>query len=244
MSLSGVLWRQNRGYTSRFSKATPIQSFNVNGFNVAPSTSVRSLGVTLDRHLQMSEHVNSLCKSAFFSLKNISKIRKFLNHENTERLVHAFISSKIDYCNSILYGLPGEELDKIQRVQNAAARLVTKNKKFTNITPVLTRLHWLPVKARIDYKIILTVFKALNNMTPDYILELLQIYNPPRSLRSSNQNLLIIPKTATKTYGDRAFYSAAPTLWNNIPQSIRNCQTLHSFKSNLKTYLFRKYYNI
>ncbi|XP_068671160.1 uncharacterized protein [Montipora foliosa] len=184
--------------SSCFSKTPPIHTFNVNGYRI----SVRSLGVTLDRHLQMSQHVNMLCKSAFFSLKNISKIRKFLDRDNTKRLVHAFISSKIDYCNSILIGLPNEEIDKIQHVQNAAARLISGTKKYASITPILIKLHWLPVIARIEYKILLTVFKSLNNLAPEYISELLNQYNPPRALRSANKNLLIVPKTLNKTYGD------------------------------------------
>ena len=230
--------------SSRFSKTPPIHAFNVNGYRISPSHSVRSLGVTLDRHLQMSQHVNMLCKSAFFSLKNISKIRKFLDRDNTERLVHAFISSKIDYCNSILIGLPNEEIDKIQRVQNAAARLISGTKKYASITPILIKLHWLPVIARIEYKILLTVFKSLNNLAPEYISELLNQYNPPRALRSANKNLLIVPKTLNKTYGDRAFYAAAPKLWNNLPQAIRDCNSITSFKSNLKTHLFRKHYKL
>ena len=229
--------------SSRFSKTPPIHAFNVNGYRISPSHSVRSLGVTLDRHLQMSQHVNMLCKSAF-SLKNISKIRKFLDRDNTERLVHAFISSKIDYCNSILIGLPNEEIDKIQRVQNAAARLISGTKKYASITPILIKLHWLPVIARIEYKILLTVFKSLNNLAPEYISELLNQYNPPRALRSANKNLLIVPKTLNKTYGDRAFYAAAPKLWNNLPQVIRDCNSITSFKSNLKIYLFRKHYKL
>ena len=94
-----------------------------------------------------------------FNLKNISKIRTFLDRDNTERLVHAFISSKIEYCNSILIGLPNEEIDKIQRVQNAAARLISGTKKYASITSILIKLHWLPFIARIEYKILLTVFK-------------------------------------------------------------------------------------
>ena len=230
--------------SSRFSKTPPIHAFNVNGYRISPSHSVRSLGVTLDRHLQMSQHVNMLCKSAFFSLKNISKIRKFLDRDNTERLVHAFISSKIDYCNSILIGLPNEEIDKIQRVQNAAARLISGTKKYASITPILIKLHWLPVIARIEYKILLTVFKSLNNLATEYISELLNQYNPPRALRSANKNLLIVPKTLNKTYGDRAFYAAAPKLWNNLPQAIRDCNSITSFKLNLKTHLFRKHYKL
>jgi len=102
-------------------------------------------------------------------------------------------------CNSILIGLPATELDKLQRLQNTAARLVVRAKKNDHITPILKRLHWLPVRARIDFKILLITYKALNNLAPDYIKELVVEYKPGRSLRSSAQNLLVIPPTKTKT---------------------------------------------
>ena len=117
-------------------------------------------------------------------------------------------------------------------------------KKYASITPILIKLYWLPVIARIEYKILLTVFKSLNNLAPEYISELLNQYNPPRALRSANKNLLIVPKTLNKIYGDRAFYAAAPKLWNNLPQTIRDCNSITSFKSNLKTHLFRKHYKL
>lgn len=106
-------------------------------------------------------------------LINISKIRKYLTEETTEILVHAFVSSKLDYCNSLLYGLPKHMISSLQSVQNTAARIVTLTKKFDHITPVLIQLHWLPVHFQILFKVLLLVYKALNGMAPLYIMELL-----------------------------------------------------------------------
>ena len=112
-----------------------------------------------------------------------------------ERLIHAFVSSKLDHCNSILLGLPSYELEKLQRLQNTAARLTVRAKKSTHITPVLKSLHWLPVKEKIVFKIVLVTYKILHGFAPAYLNELLLNYTPHRLLRSSSLNLLSIPKT-------------------------------------------------
>ena len=157
----------------------------------------------------------------------------------TERLVHAFITSKLDMCNSILIGLPSTELDELQCLQNTAARLVVRAKKNEHITLILKRLHCLLVKARIDLSILLITYKVLHNQAPDYIKELLVEYKPSRSLRSSTQNLFAVPPTKSKT-GDRAFQVATPKLWNSTPSSIRLASSLTSFKSLVNTFLFKK----
>ena len=118
----------------------------------------------------MVEHVNKICKTSYYHLRNISKIRKYLTEETTEILVHAFVTSKLDYCNSLLYGLPKHIIGSLQSVQNTAARIVTLTKKFDHITPVLIQLHWLPVHFRILFKVLLLVYKALNGMAPLYII--------------------------------------------------------------------------
>ena len=112
------------------------------------------IGVTLDESLSMAPHVTAVCKSAFFHLRNISKIRKFLNTETTKSLVHAFITSKVDYCNSLLYGVPKYLLLRLQRVLICAARIVFKSNKYDHITPLLKELHWLPIEQWIKFKII------------------------------------------------------------------------------------------
>ena len=140
-----------------------------------------------------------------------------LSSSATERLIHAFVSSKLDYCNSILLGLPSYELEKLQRLQNTAARLTVRAKKSAHITPVLKSLHWLPVKERIIFKILLVTYKILHGFAPACLNELLLNFTPHRLLRSSSLNLLSIPKTKTVTYGDRSFSVIAPKLWNDFP---------------------------
>ena len=118
------------------------------------------------------------------------RIRKHLSRNSTETLIHAFVSSRLDYCNSLLYGLPQAQLDKIQRVQNAAARLIFKQPKFSHITPVLHQLHWLPIKYRNEFKILLFTFKAIHGMAPDYICKLISRNSSTRySIRSSQRIL-------------------------------------------------------
>ena len=124
-----------------------IDAITVGSSRVTPCTSVRNLGAWFDSQLTMNTHVNKVCSAAYFHLYNIKRIRKYLSQDTTEKLLHAFFSSRIDYCNSLLYGLPAKQLDKLQRVQNTAARIIFFLPKFCHITPVLVRLHWLPIKS-------------------------------------------------------------------------------------------------
>lgn len=139
-----------------------------------------------------TKHVTSTCKVCFFHFRNISKIGDCLSSADTERLVHAFITSKLDSANSLLYGLPTILISHLQNVQNAAARIITGTKKYDHIKPVLKQLHWLPVNQRINYKILLLTYKALDGQAPSYVTELLEPYAPTRNLRSSSKNLLKI----------------------------------------------------
>ena len=210
---------------------------------ITRSNEVRNIGVWFDKTLNMEKHINMTCKSAFYHLRNIAAIRKFISSKDCETLIHAFIRSKIDYCNSLLSGLPAQQLKKLQHVQNSAARLLTLSKKHEHITPILQDLHWLPISERINYKIILLTFKALNNMAPEYLKELLHRYTPKRQLRSSTKNLLEVPKFNMKSYGQRSFSVRAPQLWNNLPEHIKNCSNINTFKKYLKTFLFKNFYD-
>ena len=131
---------------------------------------------------------------------------------------------------------------RLQHVQNSAARPLTGTRKQEHITPVLKELHWLPVTVRIRFKILLMTFKCLNLLAPRYLTDLLTAYKPSRSLRSSTKHLLVQPCCNLKTYGERAFSVAAPRLWNALPLNIRNCKTITTFKSALKTHLFKSYF--
>ena len=148
------------------------------------------------------------------------------------------ISSRLDYCNSLLLGAPDSLLRQLQLVQNTAARVVTRSRKSCSATALLKRLHWLPVEYRIVFKTLLLTFKALNGLAPEYICELLKHYSPARTLRSSQSVILLVPMTATKC-GEKCFSVQAPRLWNSLPDAIKSCDTIEHFKSSLKTHLFR-----
>ena len=129
----------------------------------------------------MGTHITKTCSSAFYYLYNIRHIRKYLSRESTEKLVHAFISSRLDYCNSLLYGIPEYQTMKLQRVMNASARLIYRAHKFCHITPLLAELHWLPVCSRIHYKIPLITFKILHGLSPKHLSDLISIQQPSSS---------------------------------------------------------------
>ena len=182
---------------------------------------------------------HSFCRSASFALHRIGKIRSFLDKQTAERLVHAFVMCHIDFCNSLLQGLPAGQIKRLQTIQNSAARLVSRTKKYQSISPVLQSLHWLPVHYRIMFKILLLSYQCFHNLAPSYLTELLTIYKPGRNLRSGKKNFFVISPVLTKTYGERTFAHAAPIMWNNLPDSLRSLNSMEHFKSALKTYLFQ-----
>ena len=139
--------------------------------------------------------------------------------------------------------MPDSQLGKLQIIQNSAARLITGTKKYSPITPVLQQLHWLPVKSRISFKILLLTFQCLHNVAPSYLQELLKKYTPVRSLRSSQKNLLECPVLGTRFYGEHAFSFGGPLLWNAVPLHLKEANSVNNFKSLLKTFLFQEYYN-
>ena len=208
----------------------------IDSIDISTASSVRNLGAIFDSALSAEAFVNSICKSAWFNLFNISRSRRSLTTDAAKILIQAYVMSKIDYCNSLLYGIPDKLLHRIQRIQNYAARVVPRLHKFSHITPALATLHRLPVNRRIDFKIALLVYKALNGQAPAYIADLLQPYDPPRKLRSADKQLLSQPPCRLKSYGDRAFCCAAPVVWNNIPHSVKTAKTVDSFKVKLKTH--------
>ena len=173
---------------------------------------------------------------------NLRRIRKYFDQDSMKTIMHACVTSKLDYCNSLLYGLPDSQISKLQRVQNTCARLICSLPKFSRITPLLKELHWLPIRQRITFKILMIVFKALNGQTPSYVTELLHIKSQThgRNLRSTQDTFMLqIPPYKTKvTLGDRSFLCAAPRLWNKLPLEIRKAPSLDNFKSKLKTHLF------
>ena len=164
------------------------------------SPRARNIRVLFDESLSMVPQVTVTCKSAFYHLRKIRLIRKHLTFDLAQLLARAVVTSKLDYCNSLLYGLPKNVIKQLQRVQNAAARVVTLSPKFCHITPVLANLHWLSIYLRIELKILIVTCKTLHGHAPTYIKDLLQYYLPARDLRSSKKNLLIVPAFNINSY--------------------------------------------
>ncbi len=151
------------------------------------------------------------------------------------------MTSRLDYGNALLYGLPHTVMQRLQRVQNCAARLITRTRKYEHITPVLQRLHWLPVHLRPTYKMLVFRYCALNGLALDYISELIGYRTINRTLRSTSQpRLLFVPASQTVTHGDHRFAVCSAVLWNNFPPTLRTATSLQVFKTLLKTHLFKQ----
>ena len=211
---------------------------------ITASTQVRDLGSIIDRSLSMEANVNTIIRSMYCQMRKVSKLRQYLDESSCAKVVNSLITSRLDYNNSLLYGLPKTLLHRLQVAQNQAARLVTRTRRREHITPVLRSLHWLPVEWRIQYKILLHVYKCMNcDSAPSYLKDLIQIYVPNRQLRSSSDTRTLVQPIARNSFGKRAFVNSAPALWNTMPYSLRHCQTVESFKRQLKTYLFVQCFN-
>jgi len=227
------------GTACKLSKATSDTLELSDDSSVPLSSTVKNLGVTLDNTLSMKQHISSVSRTCFFQLRRIATIRKFLTTDATAKLVTSTILSRLDYCNSLLAGLPVSSIHRLQRIQNSSARLVLKKKKKDHITPLLRQLHWLPITHRIKYKLNTLTYKCLNKLAPTYLSDSLSLYQVSRPLRCSNDNLkLNIPYTKLKTAGQRSFSFQAATNWNSLPLPLRQQQSLEAFKSGLKTFLF------
>ena len=221
-----------------------IPSITVNGVIVPVlNEPVGNLGAVFDPNMNMSANVSKGIKSANYHLRNIGKIRKFLNTDTTKSAIISLVTSRLDYCNGLPCGITDELLCRLQKVQNNAARVVSGSKKYDHITPVLKDLHWLPIRKRIEFKILLLTFKCMQGCAPLYLRELLVKQANTRTLRSNTKNLLQIPLTNLKRFGDRAFCAYAPRLWNELPDNIKAADSVQNFKKQLKTLLFRKEFN-
>ena len=215
------------------------------GDTVVPvSTVAKNIGVFFDDALSMNNQVQHICRVAYFHIHCIGKIRNLLDRKTTEIMIHTYVTSRLDNENCLLYGISDHLLTKLQRVQNAAARLITKTKKHDHITAVLIDLHWLPIKQRIEYKLLLLTFRSLHGLAASYITDLLIRYEPTRALRSADAHLLEVPRCRLRTQGEKAFSSAAPRLWNNLPLAMRATDSPSSFKKQLKTFLFKRAFSL
>ena len=223
-------------------KKLHVSSIKVDNANISSGQTVRNLGIIFDNEMKMEKHINKMCQSLYYNIRNLSLIRKSLTKEDTKSLVNALVTPHLDYGNALLYGISNKLISKLQVAQNSAVRLIEKVRKSEHITPHRKNLHWLPIKARIEYKILTTTWNSLNNHAPDYLTNLLNVTTPHYGLRNHGSTILMVPNYHNNKYGPRSFARASPDLWNKLPITLRNKPTLKTFKTGLKTHLFTQYY--
>ena len=230
------------GTGARHRREGDIATVALGGNGIPVSRVVRTLGVAIDSTMSFDPHVANICKTSFCHIRALRRIRKLLTISDIKTVATAVVSSRLDYCNSLLYGMTDCNINKLQRIQNSLARLVTNSNSRCHITPVLAELHWLPVSARIEYKVALLTYKTMTTERPIYLNELLKLYKPARQLRSSS-HCSLHDDGAKTVFGSRAFCHAAPTVWNALPSSLTDefqTMSLTVFKRHLKTHFYKK----
>ena len=210
---------------------------------ITQSLKVRDLGVTFDQFHNFDDHITALCISTYFHIRNIGKIRNLLSYNACSTIIHALISCRLDYCNSLLYNIPTHKTDRLQRLQNL--RILTKSPRREHITPVLKSLHWLKIQDRITYKIWMLTYKSYYNIAPTYLCELISRRESSVNTRlGADHDQLIMPpisKDCSNTFLERSFIYAAPCEWNKLSECIRT-STFDLFRKSVKTMLFTQQY--
>ena len=173
-----------------------------------------------------------------YMLFRLRSICCHLTKQTLEQLVLSLVMSNLDYCSIIFYGLPTSSINKLQRVQNFAAKLVEGKKKFDSASECLKSLHWLPIKSRILFRLLCMSFKCVHGLAPSYLSTFFQVKQNNYSLRSNNSPIYEVPKSYRKTFGDRAFSVAWPQEWNKLPHHLKIITSFTLFKKHLKTHLF------
>ena len=228
------------GTDQQLKKTDLSKPVNVAGCPIIPSKEIKNLGVVLDQKLSFDSHVDKVCKAAYFHIRALQHIRRSLPQDIVRTVACSIVGSRLDYCNAVLFGVKLSNIAKLQRVQNTLARVISYKSKYDHITPVLSDLHWLPIRKRIEHKMATIIYKVRLHHEPSYLATMLTDKGPERNLRSSRLELLAAPSVRQKrtVISSRSFSNAAPSIWNNIPLNIRNSDNIDSFKRNLKTYLF------
>ena len=231
-------------------KLDQLASFNSIELNDSSTLSlvkkVKNLGVLFEQDLSMESQLKSVKGKAIGNLVNIARISKYIDRESKLKLVYGLVFSQVDFCNSLYAGLPNYRLRPLQMIINSSARLIVGLPRFSRerITPICIDLHFLPVKARIMFKICLLVYKTLHYEQPLYLRRLLQHSIPARPLRSGQSERLSEPIVAQSAYSDRCFTFCAPRMYNSLPDEVRHSTSLEMFKRRLKTFIFRQAYDL
>ena len=218
-------------------------NLDVNGDLINRSHSIKYLGVEVDENLNFKNQISYKCKVAMGNFYRLKQIRGILTKQSAKVLACCLVLSHLDYANALYIGLPNVEINKLQRIQNMTAKLVTNSKKYDSAKKALKDLHWLPIRQRIIYKILTLTFKCLSGDAPLYLQNLIirRRVNRPGMRFSKAENLLEIPFTRAKTFADRSFFVAGPRLWNDLPDYLRTTNDYNEFKKLLKCFLFSQF---
>ena len=210
---------------------------------IEPTDFIRNIGAYFDSKLKGTLHMNRLSSTIYRSIKGITRIRHFLNVNTTKTLIQSLVLSKLDYCNSILLEAPKYNLDKLQHLQNMTCRIILKLHKYKHITDHLMSIHWLRVNEWLTYKIAVLVYKCINGSAPEYLAELV-VKNHHRILHLTYRRRLPVILARTSQVFRSSFAMMGPGIWNELPSNCTEAPTFQSFKTQLKTYLFRKCYHL
>ena len=203
---------------------------------------LKNLGFSLDSTLSFDSHISDLCRGLYLQLRRLGQIRPYVSTDSAKTLAVAMILLRIDYYIALLGGLPEDKIARLQRVKNCAACLVMRKSKRDSASALLRSLHWLPVKARIEFKIASLCHQCINNSSiPTYLSGLISAYVPQRALRSADSSLLTVPRFLLQSCGMRAFSVYGPRVWNSLPLKLRQTACYNTFKKNLKTHYFQIY---
>ena len=208
---------------------------------------VRYLGAYLDETLNLKVHIKTKCRAAMLNYLRIKSIRKYLTKNATETLVLSLVISHLDYCNAILYGVAETDISKMQRIQNMCAKLVLNRGKYESSRQALYDLHWLPIKARINQKLLTFMFQCFIGRAPEYLNDIL---SKQVSRRQGLRSEIVanfdyqIPLNKRKTFSDRSFGTVGPRLWNALPLFLKQSETLDVFKRRLKTHYFSDFFSL
>jgi len=214
--------------------------------SIMPVNTVRDLGVMFDSTLDLHAHVTRTVQSCFFQLRQLKYIRHSLSKTNIKTLLHAFVASRLDYCNALLAGMPANQLNRLQSVQNCAAHLYSGSSKYSSVSHVLRNdLHWLCIPERVTYKLCTIVYRCLHSDAPKYLADYCVRLCDGGGRLSCNRSAVLgnleFPRTRTKTYGHRngSFRFSGPVAWSSLPPHLTVDMSYKAFNSQLKTYFYK-----
>ena len=210
---------------------------------VTESTTARNLGAVFDQEMTMEKQVANTVRATYHQLRKMKSIRQHLTEVSCKKIIHACVTSRLDFYNSLLLGCTDKLKRKLQLVQNNAARVITGLRKREHITPILIQLHWLPIKARISFKVLSIIHKAIHDShCPDYMKSFIIFNGNTRTLRSTADVFKLLPQIPKLSVLQKSFIVEGFKSWNMLPISVRSIPCTIRLKKCLKTHIFTQFF--